>query len=638
MSLVFHGLFIRNFKSYIADHTLNFRRQPGLYLMRGDNQVEPELIGNSTGKTTILDAITWCGYGKTLRDERPGASIEPWTEEKGTLVVLTIERDGVFHRIERGRSPNLLTLQSNGGTTETVDQQRIDAVLGLSYDLFRCTVILPQFGPMFLNLRPEEQSTLISEALELDIWLRSADTAGTMARETGHDLGALRDAVARDEGRLVEIDAQLEAEYAAEVAFTEQSAKDLQQGMKNLRVAQEEAIALKKTAPALLEDNQSAELERALASTTALHQTNIRDVASREATLVSVEREFTQAQSRVKGYKGSTVCPECGQAVSQAHIAVKRKPLEDEVKRLARKHSELAASVTTANNILAGSEEKLATLQIQLERSRKKYVLSSATALKAHARMEQLSIQIGQLRSDVKRLETMLNPYKPAVERLTTRLAETKAGLKASMEQVASLEWQEQAYAYWQKAFRQIRLDLIDSTLKSLEGITNETAAGLGLEGWRIELATERETSDGKLARKLSVLLFPPGKVDPVRWEAYAGNEDQRWQLAVRFALAEILLEAAGVAPSIEILDEPSIHLAPRVVESLMVFLRERALKLGREIFVVEHHLLDESLFDGILDVTRTLDGAHVAWADAINLPWDTKAEPWLKEEVNAGA
>ena len=76
-----------------------------------------------------------------------------------------------------------------------VGQADVDALVGLSYEMWCQAVVLGQGAPLFYDLAPRDKMTLLSDALGLERWERRADAASARARR-------LEDALKGLEGEL----------------------------------------------------------------------------------------------------------------------------------------------------------------------------------------------------------------------------------------------------------------------------------------------------------------------------------------------------------------------------------------------------------------------------------------------------
>lgn len=630
MSLILHGTFCRNFGPYKGEHSLRFRKTPGLFFVHGENRLDPELGSNDSGKTTLFNLIAWVVYGKTLRDGRPGASIETWDKDGPTVGGLTFQRDENYFRIERGRNPNSLRIKENQNEWEDCEQARIEDIWPLSFDAFKCTIILPQLmgeNRLFLDMSAEEQSQLTS--VGLDIWLDAAENAGKVSKVAHAELDGCITDIARNEGALLELRQQIAVTSQAFDAFEADVLAQHKEVVRKIRAYEDEAIELKRKAKPLPEDIETRKLEEGLreCEKNMDMQANLETQYGKEIT--EIERTMERAKNAIKLYK-TKKCPECGQEVEPELAAAKLKELVASHARLIKRHAAVTSVHDELGQIDLGSTH--AQLTEAIAESAADYNRRTLAQRTIANRLEFVSAEKGTLYAQRKKLETQPNPHKASLDIMRKRAMTTASTIAKLQKQKGELEYQVAAYDYWRDGFRRIRLDLIDECLRGLEVLSNEAAEQLGLSGWRLELATEQETTSGKLVRKMGVFLYPPGMQEPVRWQSYGGGVSQRWQLALRFALSELLLSAVGLEPSIEILDEPTAHLSPEGVDALMLYLRERAQRLNREIWVVEHHQLDESLFDATLNVVKTVAGSKATWSDAYEplTEWDPAAEPWL--------
>ena len=105
---------------------------------------------NGTGKTTIINALSYALYGEALTNIRRDNLINK-TNGKGMIVSVDFELNGTDYRIERGRRPNVLRLFVNG-EDELEDQEQqgdsretqkhIEKIIGFSHEMFKHIVAL----------------------------------------------------------------------------------------------------------------------------------------------------------------------------------------------------------------------------------------------------------------------------------------------------------------------------------------------------------------------------------------------------------------------------------------------------------------------------------------------------------------
>ena len=147
---------------------------------------------NGTGKTTIINALSYALYGQALTNIKRNNLINK-TNSKGMLVTLHFEKDGQDYRIERGRSPNVLKFFINNEEQELVDesqgdsrktQEFINSLLGMSHDMFKHIVALNTYTEPFLSMRQNDQRAIIEQLLGITILSEKADNLKEQIRQT----------------------------------------------------------------------------------------------------------------------------------------------------------------------------------------------------------------------------------------------------------------------------------------------------------------------------------------------------------------------------------------------------------------------------------------------------------------------
>jgi DNA repair exonuclease SbcCD ATPase subunit len=148
---------------------------------------------NGTGKTTIINALSYALYGTALTNIKRNNLINK-TNSKGMLVTLNFEKAGNKYRIERGRSPNILKFyindheqkedidESQGDSRQT--QKEIDSLLDMSHDMFKHVVALNTYTEPFLSMRANDQRAIIEQLLGITILTEKADLLKDKVKQT----------------------------------------------------------------------------------------------------------------------------------------------------------------------------------------------------------------------------------------------------------------------------------------------------------------------------------------------------------------------------------------------------------------------------------------------------------------------
>jgi len=158
---------------------------------------------NGTGKTTIINALSYALYGSALTNIKKDNLINK-TNGKNMLVTIEFEKDSIDYRIERGRKPNTMafyvggqeqqiTDESQGDSRET--QAEIERMLGMSHDMFKHIVALNTYTEPFLALKANDQRTIIEQLLGITMLSDKADALK-------EQLKATKDAITQEEYRI----------------------------------------------------------------------------------------------------------------------------------------------------------------------------------------------------------------------------------------------------------------------------------------------------------------------------------------------------------------------------------------------------------------------------------------------------
>jgi DNA repair exonuclease SbcCD ATPase subunit len=147
---------------------------------------------NGTGKTTIVNALSYALYGTALTNIKKDNLINK-INNKNMLVTLTFEKDGNTYRIERGRKPTVLKFFVNEESQVLADdaqgdmretQKDLHHLFGMSHDMFKHIVALNTYTEPFLSMRANDQREIIEQLLGITLLSEKAEALKELIRQT----------------------------------------------------------------------------------------------------------------------------------------------------------------------------------------------------------------------------------------------------------------------------------------------------------------------------------------------------------------------------------------------------------------------------------------------------------------------
>ena len=299
MSIKIKDLTVKNFMS-VGNQTqaVDFGKQQ-LTLVLGENLDQggdDNGSRNGTGKTTIVNALSYALYGVALTNIKKDNLINK-INGKGMLVTLSFDKDGVSYRIERGRRPNLLKFYVNDVEQDTEEsddaqgdmretQKDVDELLGMSHDMFKHIVALNTYTEPFLSMRANDQRAIIEQLLGITLLSEKSEALKELIR------------ISKDEIQ----------QESANIEAAKKSNEKIQQSVDSLTTRQtawytQQATDLEKIGKAINELH-SVDITKELEQHTKLkaydeHSAKIKSLNKEKATL---ESAIIQAERTVKKY------------------------------------------------------------------------------------------------------------------------------------------------------------------------------------------------------------------------------------------------------------------------------------------------------------------------------------------------
>jgi DNA repair exonuclease SbcCD ATPase subunit len=275
---------------------------------------------NGTGKTTIINALSYALYGEALTNIRKDNLINK-TNGKGMIVTVDFEINGKDYRIERGRKPNILRLivdgndvgdasneddDAQGDSRET--QKEIEKIVGFPHEMFKHIIALNTYTEPFLAMKSNDQRNMIEQLLGITELSQKAELLKDLVKNT-------KDSIKEEEIRIAAVKASNER--------IEKNIADIELRSKAWDKTKADKLAdMAVTIETLNEIDVEKEIANHKHNQSVKEQTDAKNVLENEkdrteTSLNRSNKKLAELQSNLQSAKEG-VCPSCKQGT--AHL------------------------------------------------------------------------------------------------------------------------------------------------------------------------------------------------------------------------------------------------------------------------------------------------------------------------------
>jgi DNA repair exonuclease SbcCD ATPase subunit len=332
--LLFKTIRFKNFLSYG-----NYFTQISL------NRTEMTLIcgENGAGKTTFLDALCFCLFGKPYRNinipQLPNS-----INGKDSLVECEFSIGSNDYLIRRGLNPKIFEIHKNGTLIDqdstTKDYQRMleEQILRMSFKTFCQVVILGSTNYIpFMRLPAADRRAIVESLLDIGVF-------SAMNLILKNRVSANREDIRNCETTISIIGSKMETQRKYIALLEEKSRSSLDELEVEISSTEENRksldAAVRKGSNILHKINERREIKRK-------KDQSITDMRKLEASLVkkkaSLEKEIANLSS------GGSVCPSCGKPLDKEH-------LDKEVSQRVSKMEQIDSALSEIGNSISREE------------------------------------------------------------------------------------------------------------------------------------------------------------------------------------------------------------------------------------------------------------------------------------------
>ena len=541
---------------------------------------------NGTGKTTIINALSYALYGEALTNIRRDNLINK-TNGKGMIVTVDFSINGKDYRIERGRRPNTLKFfidgvenaddEQQGDSRET--QKEIERIIGFPHNMFKHLIALNTYTEPFLSMKTNDQRDMIEQLLGITEISQKAEVLKELLKST-------KDSIKEEELRIQAVNNANKR--------IEKNIQDIEMRGRAWNKNKEDKInELQVSLDALKETDIDSELEKHRQADEINKQyAQMQGLNSELSQLVTSSKRSTSTLDTLKeNIKKAEegVCPACGQ--DTAHLETH----EEYTQELREKEQKEIEYYDDLEGKIKNVESKLQEIG-ELPESPITFYSSMEDALQHRHNLETLTEQIEEKIKDV-------NPYTEQVEQLQEEGLE-EISYETLNELTRLKDHQEFLYKLLTSKDSFIRKKIIDQNLQYLNYRLGYYLEKLGLP------------HDVKFNSDLSVDITEYGR--DLDFDNLSRGERNRLILGMSWAFRDIY-ESLNQPMNLMCIDElVDSGMDTTGVESALAVLKKMGRESKKNVFLISHKEELQGRVSNVLYVVK--EGGFTSYANDIEI------------------
>lgn len=599
---------------------LNLYEQ-GLVLIEGQNNTNDTFSRNGSGKSTLMSAITYALYGISPNGQKADEIINNKVG-KNLSVTLEFEKDEIPYRIERYRKhskyKNTVKFyqEENNLTQKSVadTDKKIQEVFGIDYLTYMNSVMYGQGDvEIFAKASDKGKKQILENLADIEVYRYAQEIAKERAKQA--------------EANKQEMERQIqlkEQEQQFQKQSYDQEVEKYQTTKNKIEEQKEEYRSLCRTKRKKEQELNDTE-DEVLPEIEALDEmTDVRSVQVDEG-LVNKVQEFqnnitklqtalNQAKSNLeednqtyKKVETETHCYVCGALLDTEHRQKEMQRLTKSIQEKQDYIQKIENALETYNRGYLGSKQELDSQKQQVQEVNNNYQNLVNQRQQYTNQLQQKENELQTIKNQVESSQKILQAYKQVPEPEWDSQKEKsleKEVQDLNQERNEAKEEQAQYKILAEEVFsnKGIRSDVLDLVTPFLNERANYYLSTLSGSDIEIRFSTQTETAKGELRDKfdLEVINGSGGNT----YQSNSAGEKKRIDLAISFAIQDLVQSKANIAVNLSLYDEVFDGLDAIGAENVIKILKERQKEVG-SIFVITHSEDLKPLFENVLTIKK---------------------------------
>ncbi|XWX29946.1 exonuclease [Staphylococcus phage PG-2021_40] len=608
---------IQNFMS-IKKATLELEDR-GLVLIEGENNSNESYISNGAGKTTSISAITYALYGKTEKGLKSDEVVNN-VAKKDTYVKLNFMIGNDEYFIERYRKhkqhKNKVILIENGnditGSTSDVTDKKIQELFKIDFNTYVNAIVYGQGDmPMFSQATDKGKKEILESITGVQVYKLAHERAKEKVKEVEQQQSELHNKIQFKDNEihfimqqyekekvnyqnLQDTIAQKEQQYKQEKEISDRNKSNLNSDIAKLKAQKLDISYTEYQYP----DNYYSHKENLEKLNSALSTLNVQ--------VSTLENQNRQLHTQRGKLDTSDKCPVCGSEIDNSHKLKEQETIQKQIQDNEKTINDLKQKITK----VVDTQEQIKNYVETIDKDREVYDNGFRQKTQHNNYIDEqvrnLENSLAQGDSNLVSLKSSIDTLKQTQEPILDNdsLSKLNTDKDEINKDIVNLETKKSNYedamkAFSNKGIRSVVLDFVTPFLNKQANKYLQMLSGSDIE---LEFKTQVKDSKGELKDKFDIIIT--NKNGGGTYKANSAGEQKRIDLAISFAIQDLLLEKNDMSTNIALYDECFDGLDVIGCENVITLLKDRLNTVGT-IFVITHNQDLKPLFEKTIKVVK---------------------------------
>lgn len=559
---------IRNFRSFGDYDTVIKVDDLGPCLITGsvnDGSIDdPDKRSNGAGKSSIIDAILWCLFGRTSTRHNPGDRVINKFVGKDCIVELNFKNGDKLRRTRNCDGHNDLILEKSGGDvslgTNRMEQERLNRLFDLDWDIFTGSTLFSQHGRSWMEMSDVKRKEALEREFHIDKIQVYADVAKERANKVKQEQAKLNARIDGLASNLESIKSQIARYKELSSKFESDKIDKKKKTKEHLDYLHDRRNSIE--LPDLDKIRKSWDLYRQVESKVSEKRDYLHDLRKSKRNAEVEADSLNNFVNKWKRLEGK-LCHACEQPIPDSHVKSKIDEPLNKIEEYKGEISDLDGKIKSCEQLIRKAEEALKS---------KKPSMTISEAKSQHEELAKLDKQIEYYNSLISQIGDEKNHYEENLKDLETN--KTDCGEKINQDKkklgqfdkiLLHINYVHRAYSDRRKIKSYMLSEYIPYLNNRIEHYSNRFKLDLSI----------------KFTNALGI------KSDMWDYEEFSGGERKRFDVALMLAIFDLHILMYGRNCNVIVFDEIDGRLDPLGAEIFVDIIRSDFAEKADSIFVI---------------------------------------------------